>query len=340
MRLLIIDDSSLSRRLLKDALETIPNIHINTASSGITALEMIKHKTFDLVTLDVEMPELDGLETLKQLRQRQPDLPVIMCSVFTERGAATTIDALFLGANDYVTKPNKVDNINQAIVQLQKQLLPKIASLTQHITPTNKQSLTKQQKPHHQRIDILAIGSSTGGPNALTEVLSALPAPFPVPIVIVQHTLPLFSKHIANRLSDKCRLNVREAQSDSILAPGQVWLAPGDQHIYVKSHGGLNRLYTQARKPEDDPCPSIDKLFSSLVNSYGNNTLAVVLTGMGQDGLQGAREIHQAGGKIFAQDRESSVVWGMPRAVTEAGICEKILPITEMAEAIMNAVNR
>ncbi len=171
-------------------------------------------------------------------------------------------------------------------------------------------------------------------------ILSALPVSFPVPIVIVQHTLPLFSKHIADRLSDKSQLTVREAQSGCVLAPGQIWIAPGDQHIYVESHGGLNKLYTQVGKPDDDPCPCVNTLFSSVARCYGANALAVVLTGMGQDGLQGAREIQQAGGKIFAQDRESSVVWGMPRAVTEAGICEKVLPISKMADAIMAVVNK
>lgn len=344
MRVLIIDDSVVSRRLLGDALSKDPKIDTSTASSGKIGLARIAQQQPDLVTLDVEMPEMDGIETLKLIRQQYPRLPVIMVSRLTEQGAAATINALFFGANDYVAKPEAKSGLEQAIISVRRQLIPKIHALTSHIRSNvadrqqQPSPLFPHAIPHRQVVEIIAIGSSTGGPNALTELLTGLAHKISVPIVIAQHTLPVFSRHIASRLSDKTGLDIKEGCHGAGLKLSDIWLAPGNQHMLLNRQKGNIQLQLEQSLAEE-ATPSVDRLFESVANIYQGGVLSVVLTGMGKDGLEGCRAVKQNGGQILVQDESSSVVWGMPGAVANAGLADEIVALEQMPAAILKRLN-
>ncbi len=343
MKILIIDDSVVSRRLISDALTGVADIETISASSGKIGLSKIEQQQPDLVTLDVEMPEMNGIETLKHIRQLYPKLPVIMVSRLTEQGAAATIDALFFGANDYVAKPEANGGISQSIITIREQLLPKIRALCESRsfkTAVNRHTVAAQatQISHLKTVKIIVIGSSTGGPNALETVLTGLAGHLTVPVVIAQHTLPVFSKHIACRLSDKTGLKIKEGLHASPLNSQDIWLAPGNQNmLLVKKRGGV-QLETVSGN-EQEAIPSVDRLFNSVAEIYGAGVLAVVLTGMGRDGLLGCQSVQKFGGQILVQDESSSVVWGMPGAVAKAGLADEVLPLDQLAAAIINRVN-
>jgi two-component system, chemotaxis family, protein-glutamate methylesterase/glutaminase len=345
IRVLVVDDSVVIRRLLTDILSQEPEIEVaGTASNGRIALAKLSQINPDLVTLDIEMPDMDGLATLPELRKAYPKLPVIMFSTLTSRGAMSTLDALALGATDYVTKPANVGSVSAGMQCVRDQLVPKIKALcplnkplaaASGIAGALKRPLAGRTK---NRIDVIAIGSSTGGPQALTTVLKALPKNIGVPIVIVQHMPPVFTKHLADRLNTESGFAVTEAKMGDTLAPGHVYIAAGDHHLELRRDGvAIKTLLTQG-PPENSCRPAVDVLFRSVANLYGANSLAVVLTGMGQDGLRGGQEIVQAGGTLIAQDEASCVVWGMPRAVTEAGLASRVIPLNSIAYEIQNLV--
>lgn len=347
IRVLVVDDAVVVRRMVSDALASDPELEVaGTAHNGRLALERIPQLRPDVVTLDVEMPELDGLETLRALRKTYPRLPVIMFSTLTERGAAATLDALALGANDYVTKPSNVGSVALAQQRIRDELVPKIKAWCRGAVPAAGKPVVARVSTvpsiavRAARIEIVAVGVSTGGPNALAELLAALPASFPVPVVIVQHMPPVFTRLLAERLDARSPLSVREAAGGEELAAGQVWLAPGDYHLEVVRRVGklCTRLHQQP--PENSCRPAVDVLFRSAAAAQGAGALAVVMTGMGQDGLRGCEAIRQAGGRVFAQDEATSVVWGMPGAVVRAGLAEQVLPLCELAPALMRAVSR
>jgi two-component system, chemotaxis family, protein-glutamate methylesterase/glutaminase len=338
IRVLVVDDSVVIRRLLTDILSQDPEIEVaGTAPNGRIALAKLPQLNPDLVTLDIEMPELDGLGTLPELRKLYPKLPVIMFSTLTERGALSTLDALALGATDYVTKPANVGSIAAGIQSVKDQLLPKIKALCPLIGGP-KQPVIPQApsavRPR-QRFEIVVIGSSTGGPQALSNVLGQLPANFPMPVVVVQHMPPVFTSHLANRLNQDCKLEVAEAQGTETLQAGRVLIAPGNFHLALHRQGfAIRTLITQA-PPENSCRPAVDVLFRSAAAVYGSQCLAVVLTGMGQDGLRGSQEISRGGGTIIAQDEATSVVWGMPRAIVEAGLPQRVLPLHSIADELV-----
>jgi two-component system chemotaxis response regulator CheB len=338
VRVLVVDDSVVVRKLLFEALGSAREITvIDTASSGAIALAKIRSLHPDVVTLDIEMPGLNGIETLVEIRKLHPKLPVIMVSTLTERGASATVEALSLGASDYVTKPTNSESRSAVISQIRRELVAKILSLASrtrgpHVMPPAK------GKSGAPRVDVLAIGVSTGGPNALAEVIPHLPVDFPVPIVIVQHMPPLFTRLLADRLSAQSQVPVREAEAGKKLEPGQVWIARGDYHMTVARKGTNVVLNLNQDAPENSCRPAVDVLFRSVAQVYGANVLGVVLTGMGADGALGATQIQMAGGEIFVQDEASSVVWGMPGAVVVAGAADKIFALPEIGPQIVNRV--
>ncbi len=351
IRVLIVDDAVVVRRLLADALSSDPAIEVaGTAVHGRIALLKSPQLNPDLVTLDVEMPEMDGLATLVEIRKLYPKLPVIMFSTLTERGASATIEALTLGANDYVTKPASAGSIGASTQRIRDDLIPKIKALCANVvgleTPEPVMSPARPRyrapKPSvtrpPQRIDIVTIGVSTGGPNALGKLLSALPANFPVPLVIVQHMPPIFTKHLAQRLASQCNIHVCEGTSGDILRGGWAWVAPGDYHMALSRQIVAVQLEINQAAPENSCRPAVDVLFRSVSDIYNGHTLAVVLTGMGQDGLRGCEVIRQAGGQIIVQDEASSVVWGMPGSVARAGLADVILPLEQLASEIVRRV--
>jgi two-component system chemotaxis response regulator CheB len=346
VRVLIVDDSTVIRRLLSDTLAEDPAIEVaGTAPNGRIALAKIPKINPDLITLNVEMPEMDGLATLSELRKTHPYLPVIMFSALTQRGAVAALKALALGASDCVAKPAHAGSMAAAMESVRAELIPKIKALCgiadlPHPSPATRAVAHRlpPAPPGNVPVEIVAIGVSTGGPNALTDIFRQLPRDFTVPIVVVQHMPPMFTKQLANQLNSASPLEVREAQGGELLVPGQAWLAPGNFHMALtRSAAGVTICLHQG-PPENSCRPAADVLFRSVAELYGPAALAVVLTGMGQDGLRGCEAIHNAGGRIIAQDEATSVVWGMPGAVSTMGLANQVLPLPRIAGELTRLV--
>ena len=360
VKVLVVDDSAVIRRLVTTVLEGDPDIHVlGTANNGAVALERIAELHPDLVTLDVEMPVMDGLTALREIRRRWPTLPVIMFSTLTERGAAATIDALVSGASDYVTKPSNVGSFAAGVEAVKTQLVPKIKALCHRTltpagartaAPTTRTATTSttpvarsagvtlaSRSARSHRPEILVIGASTGGPDALCTVLRELPANFPIPIAIVQHMPPLFTKMFADRLDRISALSVFESVGGEELRPGTVFVAPGDHHLELRREGGTVKTALSSAPPENYCRPAVDVLFRSAANLYNGGVLACVLTGMGHDGGVGSKAIVAAGGTVIVQDERTSVVWGMPGTVANAGSAAAVLPLDRIADALTQA---
>ncbi|UWZ35640.1 chemotaxis-specific protein-glutamate methyltransferase CheB [Dactylosporangium roseum] len=383
---LVVDDSVVVRRLITDALSDDPEIRVvSTAPNGRIALTKIEQLRPDLVTLDIEMPIMDGLETLRAIRARYARLPVIMFSTLTAAGATATLDALAAGASDYVTKPANVGSVAESIRSVREQIIPRIHALcggrravlappTRPGAPagpgrgnrTLAPPLTRpavpplpgavrapgtapqapppgapgappiRATPRAGAVDVVTIGCSTGGPDALTTVVRALPASLPVPVVVVQHMPPVFTKMFAERLDRTAALNVVEATGDMIVKAGTVYIAPGDFHLEVYRRGAEVVTKLNTGPPENFCRPAVDVLFRSVGRVYGGATLAIVLTGMGQDGKRGAEQLRSAGAEIVAQDEATSVVWGMPGAVAQAGLAHAVLPLGDIANHLIS----
>lgn len=348
VRALVVDDAVVVRRMVSDVLAEDPEIEVvGTAANGRIAIQKLTQVNPDIVTLDIEMPEMNGLETLAAIRKTHPTLPVIMFSTLTERGAAETLEALSLGASDYVTKPANVGSVALAQQRIRDELIPKVKALCRVAPPpapvAEPRRVTAPATAPAPRptvaptpasgglIEIVTIGVSTGGPNALAVLLPLLPANFPVPIVLVQHMPPMFTRLLAERLNTQSAITVVEAAGGEAIQPGTAYVAPGNFHLVLQRRGtsvvtALNQL-----PPENSCRPAVDPLFRSVAQIYGAATLGVVLTGMGQDGLRGSEDILAAGGKVLAQDEASSVVWGMPGFVVKAGLADRVLPLADIA---------
>ncbi len=347
IRILVVDDSVVIRRLVSEELDSDPALEVvGTASNGRIALARLTQVNPDLVILDVEMPEMDGLATLAELRKTHPRLPVIMFSALTQRGAEATLDALALGATDYFTKPAGAGGLEGSLEVIREQLIPEIKALCARPgigceLPKTPQPSTTLTPPAPCRpaatsaLEVLAIGASTGGPNALAEVFRGLPADFPVPILIVQHMPPMFTRLLAERLTAEFRIPVQEAKSGAVLQPGRAWIAPGDYHLSVVRDGTAIRTLIHQEPPENSCRPAVDVMLRSVAQVYGAGSLAVILTGMGQDGLRGCEAVHEAGGQVLAQDEATSVVWGMPGYVVRAGLADRMLPLSLIADEIV-----
>lgn len=336
IRILVVDDSVVIRKILSETLSTDPALEIaGTAGDGHIALSKIAALNPDLVTLDVEMPVMNGLETLAALRKTHPRLPVIMFSTLTERGAAATLDALALGASDYATKPTGTGSSAAAIERIRTDLIPKIKALcgVGFLTLTPLRTAGPFAVPHKHmrpRIDVVAIGTSTGGPNALAEVLPRISAEFPVPIVIVQHMPPIFTRLLADRLAKQSAIAIEEGRAGAVLSPGHAWIAPGNFHMQVIRSAADYRLVLNQMPPENSCRPAVDVLFRSVAQVYGAHVLGVVMTGMGSDGVLGAQHIRDAGGNVIIQDEPSSVVWGMPGLVYASGLADAAYPLERL----------
>jgi len=342
VRVLVVDDSAVVRKVLGDVLNSNSGTTLaGTASSGEAALSKIDDLKPDVVTLDIEMPGMNGLEALAEIRKRHPRLPVIMFSTLTESGGTATLEALALGANDYATKPTSSHNLASAKDHIERDLIGKIVSLRginvarPKTHPTIALPVTKKIQ---RRIDVVAIGTSTGGPNALAVLVSQLPAELPVPIVLMQHMPKLFTRLLAERLTAHSKVLVREGESGLPLQPGKVWIAPGDFHMTVARRDGKIVIELNQDAAEHSCRPAVDVLFRSVARTFGPHALAVVLTGMGSDGALGAKAIRDAGGEVLVQDEASSVVWGMPGAVVAAGQADDICALSRVGSEIVRRV--
>jgi two-component system, chemotaxis family, protein-glutamate methylesterase/glutaminase len=343
-RVLIVDDAVVVRKALSHAIGADPALEVaGVAANGRIGVDRFSSLKPDLVLLDIEMPEMDGLETVRALRKIDARVPIIMFSSLTERGAAVTLDALSLGATDYVTKPSNVD-MAATLQAIARDLIPKIRQFCR-VESNGSSAITKpvfKTAPAptlRLPVQAIAIGVSTGGPDALAQVLPCLPPDIKVPVVIAQHMPPVFTSLLASRLSAKSSLPVRECVSGEPLTTGCAILAPGDFHMVVNREDGVVRVRTHQGEKENFCRPSVDVLFRSLAQVYGGRCLAVVLTGMGQDGLKGCETLRGAGARIYVQDEATSVVWGMPGFVAKAGLAEKILPLDQIGPEIVRATS-
>ena len=372
IRIMIVDDSAVMRSLLRSVITADPGLEVaGTAADGASALGCLDSIRPHLILMDVEMPVMDGLATLRALRERGHKMPVIMCSSLTQHGAKVTIEALSAGASDYVAKPAGQSNREQAVRALSQDLLPKIRALAGSAMPHPQAPLpaatrapllfpnaTALPPPKASSITsnptVLAIGVSTGGPAALDLLLPALPGNFPLPVLIVQHMPEVFTRMFAERLSSLCPLRVREASEGDLIVPGVISIARGNWHLEAQllTNPGAQLLANPSalsptrpsspptlhlsQGPLENHCrPAVDVLFRSVARVYGAGVLAVVLTGMGSDGMNGCRIIREQGGSVLAQDEATSTVWGMPGAVATAGLAHKILPLAAIAPEIL-----
>lgn len=378
LRVLGADDSAVMRGVLRTLFELhaknqhspLPRMELcGMVTNGHGALEAVKRLAPDVLLLDLEMPGLNGLGVLERLRIDAPHLPVIMCSAYTERGAQTTLDALSRGAKDYVMKPRQQADFASALDTLMQHLLPKIAALAASSgrDPGDKREAMPGQsegrvnlglsgrettarigslQEYPDAVQMIVIGVSTGGPSALESVLPLLPKDFAVPVLIVQHMPKLFTSVLAERLDRLCALRVLQATHGASIEPGTVWLAPGDAHMEIALRAnrasGSNRPSFVVCLHQDAPLnsckPAVDYLFRSAAERVGAGTLALIMTGMGADGLEGARAVRRARGTVLAQDQASSAVWGMPGRVAEAGLASAIVPLSALAGVLIERV--
>lgn len=350
IRVLVVDDSVVIRKIVSDLLAEDPDIEvIGTAVNGRAGVQKAALLKPDLVTMDIEMPEMNGIEAVRELRAQGLRMPIIMFSTLTERGAVATLDALAAGASDYVPKPANVGSVGKSMEQVREALIPRIKSLV----PLRGGSAIGKAAPAGAPVvkapppvlrapavrpagghKLLVVGSSTGGPEALATFFGSLPS-LPVPVAVVQHMPPLFTRQFAARLDRQFGFSVVEAEDGQPMGPGQVFIAPGDYHLEVVAGArGLHTKLTQA-PPENYCRPAVDVLFRSAVAAVGSSLLGVVLTGMGSDGAVGSRAIVDRGGSVLAQDQATSVVWGMPGAVATAGLAEQILPLDAIGPEII-----
>jgi two-component system, chemotaxis family, protein-glutamate methylesterase/glutaminase len=350
-KVLVVDDAMLIRRMVTDVLSADPVIDVvGEAANGRIALQKIAQLGPDLVTLDVEMPEMNGLQTLKEIRKTHPRLPVIMFSAVTERGAADTLEALHYGASDYVTKPSGAGRAD-ALLRIREDLVPKIKSLCR-LTGTSlagmkaavgarsTSAFTLRALGPAISADVVAISLSTGGPAALGQILSKLPAGFRAPMLVVPHMAQMFTKFFADRLAAQTSLTVLEAADGQAVQPGAVYVAPADFHLTVLRRSGSAVLALDQAPPLHGHRPAADVLFKSVAAAYGSRALALILTGMGQDGLRGCEDITAAGGRVIVQDEPTSVVWEMAGLVARAGLADAVLPLGDLAPELTRRTAR
>ena len=356
---MIVDDSAVIRGLLRRTLETDSEIQVvKTVPNGKLAVDAVKAQPIDVIVLDIEMPVMDGLEALPLIIKAAPETKVIMASTLTRRGAAISIEALQKGAADFVPKPTASRDLDAAN-DFGRELISKVKALgaaarrrapgdvhragsPSKSAPATRGAVAQSsssgkiyghapialRKPSSVPPRILAIGSSTGGPQALQTVLAALKPIKSVPIVVTQHMPATFTTILAEHLSRSTQRNCKEAEHGEQLLPGHLYLAPGDFHMTLEGTGTSVKAVIDQKPPENFCRPAVDPLFRSVASVYGPASLAIVLTGMGQDGLLGGQSIVEAGGTVVAQDEATSVVWGMPGAVATNGVCSAVLPIT------------
>jgi two-component system, chemotaxis family, protein-glutamate methylesterase/glutaminase len=353
IKVLVVDDSALVRQILVEILKTARDIEVvGTASDPFVARERIKETNPDVLTLDVEMPRMDGLTFLANLMRLRP-MPVVMVSSLTDRGAEITLKALELGAIDFVSKP-KVD-VAGTLKDFSEEILAKIR-VAARVRVRARQAATPLAVPPKHSADailpaaeggrmlrtterVIAVGSSTGGTEAIREVLMGLPADSPA-VLVAQHIPAAFSAQFARRMNSVCPLSVCEPTDGQLIMAGHVYIAPGGRHLLVERDGARYRCRINDGPPVNRHCPSVDVLFRSVAQQVGPSAVGVILTGMGDDGARGLREMRDAGAPTIAQDETTSVVWGMPGAAVRLNAVDEIVPLSQVAETIMRLVEK
>jgi two-component system, chemotaxis family, protein-glutamate methylesterase/glutaminase len=363
LRVLVVDDTVTYRKVVGDLLSKLPDIEVvGTAANGKIAMQKMEQLHPDLLMLDVEMPEMDGLAVLRSLRASNSQTGAIVLSAFSTEGAQTTLNALGLGAFDFLVKPSD-GSMDQNIERLTRELRPKLAAFarSRQVSRILRSAETgpKAPVPAHRPpeaavkpaappaapaiavgpIQVVAIGISTGGPKALTDMLPCLPANLPVPVLIVQHMPPVFTKSLADDLDTRCKLRVAEACDGQPVAKGTILIAPGGKQMRVEP-GSPATVRITDDAPENNCKPSVDYLFRSVVDVYGGRSLGVIMTGMGNDGTAGCRRMKRCGGTLIAQDQASCVVFGMPRTPVEEGLADVVAPLDRIAAEIVRVIGQ
>lgn len=343
IRMLIVDDSAFMRKAIQSMVEDCDDIEVvGTARNGAEGLEKMRTLRPHVITLDVEMPVMNGLDTLAVLMEKMPT-PVIMFSTFTKEGAEVTLRALSLGAVDYL--PKEIESGYRGIMKFKDVLIEKIRAASK-ARPVAKSRGKAKPAPlpaapglqsSVRRNRVVAIGASTGGPSAIETILAELPAALSYGVLIAQHMPGSFTPHFAKRLDQLSPLAVREAGNGDEVSAGVVYIAPGNSHMIVEKKGTIVRVKLVEEASGSRHRPSIDKLFVSVAETYRVGALGVVLTGMGEDGLEGVRALKKAGGKVFVQDRSTSVVYGMPGAVVQERLADSVVALGRMAETIVRS---
>lgn len=351
-RVLVVDDSAVIRGLITRTIESHADLKVvATASNGEAAVASLKRYPVDIVILDIEMPVMDGLTAIPLLKEVDPAVQIIMASTLTHKNAEISLRALSLGATDYIPKPSSDQMIGVSSETFNVELVEKVRTLGALARrkgvrlPTGTSAVVRPEPVSEKRKislrpmpafrpDIIAIGSSTGGPQALNDVVAVLGKGLPQPVVITQHMPASFTKILAEHLSRQCNVACKEGEDTDILTPGHYYLAPGDFHMqFVRKAEGIG-IKLNKNPPENFCRPAVDPMLRSLVDVYGKKVLSVILTGMGQDGWKGGEVVVNAGGAIIAQDEATSVVWGMPGAVAVAGICSAVMPLAEIGKTV------
>jgi two-component system chemotaxis response regulator CheB len=349
---MIVDDSPLVRKIATDILSADAEISVvATAAQGEFALQKLTRDLPDVITLDMEMPGMGGLATIRQIMALRPT-PIIVMSAHAAKGADLTLQALELGAVDFVLKPS--NSLSGGIPAISRELLEKVKNSSRIIVraPQGLPQQPREPSPHpelpaggpasrgrggeraNEKYDLIAIGTSTGGPVALKTVLSKLPAELPVGVVVVQHMPPVFTKAFADRLDACCSVRVKEAENGDLIVPGQVLLAPGNWHMTVTRFGAKPHVELTQEENVNGHRPSVDVLLHSVAQEYRGRAVGVIMTGMGKDGAQGMGELRRRGGHIIAQDKATSVVYGMNREVVQNGDADEVVSVEAIAERI------
>ncbi|MEM9354174.1 MAG: chemotaxis response regulator protein-glutamate methylesterase [Planctomycetota bacterium] len=356
LRVLVVDDSALYRRVLTGVLNSIPGVEVvGSANDGVQGVEKARTLKPDLMTLDVEMPQLDGLGVLQRLADSGDSVTTVMVSAFTAEGARATNAALRLGAFDFVLKPTS-GSTRESELQLKDVLTPIVNACRERLdrpkfgpaavkaapvaTPAAVDKVTATIRRKIGGPKVVGIGVSTGGPAALAKLLPMLPSDFPCPVLIVQHMPPLFTKSLADDLNNNCAVQVVEAENGMSAKPGTVYIAPGGKHMRVTAQPIGPSIQITNDPPERSCRPSVDYLFRSLARHYGNEVVAAVLTGMGDDGCIGCRHLKRKGAAIVTQDEASCVVYGMPRSVNDAGLSDSVLPLERIATFLISTARQ
>ncbi len=369
IRVLVVDDTVLYRKILTDVLNTLPGVEVvGAVGNGQLALKNVELLKPDVMTLDFEMPVLDGIATLKELQKQPHDVAVVMVSAHTLAGAQVTMQALELGAFDFIAKPDGSsvqENRNALIKQLKpviqsvatKRLLTRTSSLVHRVPSSHPSGSVKQAvKPQQSQavpsipasmplqggrpgfVHVVAIGVSTGGPNALAQLIPRLPGNLRVPVVLVQHMPPVFTKALAESLDAKSNVTVVEASHGDRLQAGTVYIAPGGKHMGLKKQGAMVLVELTNGPPENHCRPAVDYLFRSVAEVYNNNTLGVILSGMGSDGTKGLQVMKAKGSQVIAQDQKTCVVYGMPMEAVRSGVVDIEIPLARIADEIVKRV--
>jgi two-component system chemotaxis response regulator CheB len=342
-RVLIVDDAAVVRRILSRAVEADGRFRVaGVAADPEAALRKAKVLRPEAVILDVDLAGADGLKALVELRRELPEARIIMFSALTGPGAEATVEALLLGANSYAPKPDLLGSVDEAEDYVREHLLDRLADLFPPAVPLPAAPAPRQAPPSGrklaQRPQLLLVAASTGGPVAFTQFLKALGAGFPLPVLLVQHMPVGFIEPYARRLQQEGPLRVRPAVDAGALEPGVVLIAPGERHLRLRRGAHGLETWISDEAPLGFCKPAATHTFKDAAALVGAAALAVVLTGMGQDGLEGCRDLHEAGARIWAQDEASSVVWGMPGAVNAAGLCEALLPPAALGAELRRVV--